>query len=100
LVACSRKVRRSIALQSLLPHISRLGERETQTAGRSAIPKRAQRFSSVNCTQRTPASFPPGIPGMGEEMEGAMQQAAQPIRQFMAGLPDACGFANGSFQIA
>jgi hypothetical protein len=25
---------------------------------------------------------------MGEDMEGAMQQAAQPIRQFMQGLPN------------
>jgi len=33
--------------------------------------------------QRTPAGFPPGIPGMGELIEGAMQQAAQRSRQFM-----------------
>ncbi len=28
--------------------------------------------------QRIPAGFPRGIPGIGEEIEGAMQQAAQP----------------------
>ncbi len=31
--------------------------------------------------QGTPAGFPWGMPGMGEEMEGAVQQAAQPGRQ-------------------
>jgi hypothetical protein len=32
---------------------------------------------------RTPAGFPPGIPGMGEEMEGAIQQAPQSFLQFI-----------------
>jgi hypothetical protein len=27
--------------------------------------------------------LPSGMPGIGEEMEGAMQQAAQPMRHFM-----------------
>lgn len=31
--------------------------------------------------QGTPAGFPSGIPGMGEEMEGAMQHAPQYSRQ-------------------
>ena len=31
--------------------------------------------------QGTPAGLPWGMPGMGEEMEGAVQQAAQPGRQ-------------------
>ena len=30
--------------------------------------------------QRTPAGFPSGIPGMTEEIEGAMQQAPHPVR--------------------
>jgi len=30
--------------------------------------------------QRTPAGLPCGIPGIGEEMLGAMQQAAHPGR--------------------
>ena len=30
--------------------------------------------------QGIPAALPFGMPGMGEEMEGAMQQAAQPGR--------------------
>jgi oxygen-independent coproporphyrinogen-3 oxidase len=40
-------------------------------------------LSGVNWTQRTPAGFPSGIPGTGDEMDGAMQQAAQPMRQFI-----------------
>jgi hypothetical protein len=31
--------------------------------------------------QRTPAGFPFGMPGIGDEIEGAMQQAPQPVRQ-------------------
>jgi hypothetical protein len=65
--------------------MSSLGRRRTQTSGRSGLPKRAQRWSAVSWTQRTPAGFPRGIPGMGEEMEGAMQQAPQPLRQVDGG---------------
>jgi hypothetical protein len=36
--------------------------------------------------QRTPAGLPWGIPGMGEEMEGAIQHAPQPILQFIVRL--------------
>ncbi|MEO8155336.1 MAG: hypothetical protein ABI605_19890 [Rhizobacter sp.] len=47
----------------------------------------AQVLSSVNWTQRTPAGLlmplTSGIPGIGVEMEGAMQQAPQPDRQFI-----------------
>lgn len=32
---------------------------------------------------RSPAFFPLGIPGMGDDMEGAMQQAPQFSRHFM-----------------
>jgi hypothetical protein len=32
---------------------------------------------------RTPAGFPSGIPGMGEDIEGAMQQAPHPGLQSM-----------------
>lgn len=35
--------------------------------------------------QGTPAGFPSGIPGMGELIEGAMQQAAQPGRHAVIG---------------
>lgn len=41
---------------------------------------------SPSCTQRTPAGLPWGMPGMAELMDGAMQHAPQPGRQFMAAL--------------
>jgi hypothetical protein len=41
------------------------------------------RFSTESCTQRSPAGLPSGMPGIGELMEGAMQQAPQPSRHFM-----------------
>lgn len=55
------------------------------TAGRSGLPKSLHRLSSVNCTQRTPAGLPCGIPGIGDEIEGAMQHAPQPIRHCICG---------------
>lgn len=62
------------------PHISSEGISAEQIAGRSGFPKRAQRLSSVNCTQRTPAGFPRGMPGIGELIEGTTQQAPHPGR--------------------
>jgi hypothetical protein len=44
------------------------------------LPNNAHKFASVNCIQRTPAGLPPGMPGMYEEIDGATQQAPQPIR--------------------
>tara|TARA_Y100001956_G_C4085385_1_gene170383 strand:- start:966 stop:1076 length:111 start_codon:yes stop_codon:yes gene_type:complete len=35
--------------------------------------------------QRTPAGLPFGIPGIGEEILGAIQQAPQPKRQSISG---------------
>jgi hypothetical protein len=55
-----------------------------QTAGRSGFPNSAQRLWRVNCAQRTPAGLPSGMPGMGEEMEIAIQQAPQPTRHSMS----------------
>ena len=72
------------ASATLAPHIDSWGRRLTQKAGRSGRPKRAQRKSGSSCTQGTPAGLPQGIPGMGEEMEGAMQHAPQPGRHSMA----------------
>jgi hypothetical protein len=57
------------------------GRKLWHTAGRSGLPKIMQRLASSNCRQRTPAGLPFGMPGMGEEMDGAMQQAPQPKRQ-------------------
>jgi elongation factor P len=36
--------------------------------------------------QRMPAGLPPGMPGIGEEIEGAMQHAPQPARQLTLSL--------------
>jgi hypothetical protein len=63
------------------PHISGCGRSEAQNAGRSGFPNNRQFKSSSNCTQGMPAGLPWGMPGMGEVMEGAMQQAPQPERQ-------------------
>ena len=63
-----------------------VGRRLTQKAGRSGLPKRAQRRSGRSCTQGMPAGLPWGMPGIGEVIEGAMQQAAQFGRQSMAEL--------------
>ena len=63
------------------PHISLDGRSEAQNAGRSGFPNRRQRKGSSTCTQRTPAGLPSGIPGMGEVIDGAMQQAPQWSRQ-------------------
>lgn len=71
--ACSREA----------PHISSEGLSPAQKAGRCGEPKTIQRNSSSNCTHGTPAGLPFGIPGRGEVMEGAMQQAAQEGRQFI-----------------
>jgi hypothetical protein len=36
--------------------------------------------------QRTPAGLPCGMPGIGEEIDGAMQQAPQPRRHDKASV--------------
>jgi hypothetical protein len=36
----------------------------------------------------TPAGFPSGIPGMGDEMEGAIQHAPQRVLQSIAVIPN------------
>lgn len=69
-----------MACPRLSPHMSTDGFRLAQTAGREACPKILQRSSSSSWRQGTPAGLPFGIPGIGEEIEGAMQQAAQPGR--------------------
>lgn len=65
------------------PHIAACGRSCEQTAGRSARPKIAQWPASVSWMQRTPAGLPAGMPGIGELIDGAMQQAPQPARQSM-----------------
>lgn len=60
--------------------MSGVGRRLEHTAGRRGSPNRLQRSWASSCTQGTPAGFPMGMPGIGEEIEGAMQHAAQPDR--------------------
>ncbi|TCG01187.1 hypothetical protein BZM26_08490 [Paraburkholderia strydomiana] len=59
------------------PHISSCGCSPEQHAGRSGRPKIAHRKSSPSCTQRTPAGLPFGMPGIGLEIDGAIQHAPQ-----------------------
>jgi oxygen-independent coproporphyrinogen-3 oxidase len=62
------------------------GARLPQTGGRSGWPKIRQRLAASSWMQRTPAGLPSGMPGMGLEMDGAMQQAPQADRQIMMAL--------------
>jgi hypothetical protein len=57
------------------------GRRLVHTAGRSGRPNSAQRKSGSSCTQGMPAGLPWGIPGIGEEIDGAMQHAPHCARQ-------------------
>ena len=68
------------------PHMVSLGTSEPQTAGRSGRPKILQRSCSSSWTQGTPAGLPSGMPGIGELIDGAMQQAAQWFRHSIAAL--------------
>lgn len=60
-----------------VPHISGDGCKEAHTAGRSGELNMVQRISASRWIQGTPAALPSGIPGMGELMDGAIQQAPQ-----------------------
>ena len=71
----------NMACSRLSPHISGLAASEAHTEGRSGKPNKRQRRTASSCTQRTPAGLPPGMPGIAELMDGAMQQAAQAGRQ-------------------
>jgi len=89
-VAVSRWLRNASAAERSFPHISIDGRNEAQNAGRSGLPNSLQRRSSSNCTQRTPAGLPCGMPGMGEVIDGATQQAPQRSRQGN----EVCGIAT------
>lgn len=82
-VACSSSVSHASASWREVPHISSEGDSPLQQAGRSGRPKRLHCNSAVSCTQGTPAGLPWGMPGMGLEIEGAMQHAAHPVRHSM-----------------
>jgi hypothetical protein len=82
-VATSSCINQASAAGASSPHISTDGISCPHTAGRVGWPKMRQALAASSCTQRTPAGFPCGMPGIGELMEGAVQQAPQPGRQFM-----------------
>lgn len=75
-----------MAALRLWPHICSEGRRLLHTGGRSGRPKILHLSSESSCTQGTPAGFPSGIPGMGDEIEGAVQQAAQRGRHSIGGV--------------
>jgi hypothetical protein len=66
----------------------RSGCKLEHTLGRSGRPNIRHWSFSSSCTQRTPAGLPDGMPGMGLEIEGAMQQAPQPARHFIRSSPE------------
>jgi hypothetical protein len=94
-VCCSTTPSQRSACSRLSPHMSGSGCSEPHTAGRSGWPKMAQRLSAVSWMQRTPAGLPSGMPGMGVEMDGAMQHAPQPGRQFMGEGNRLCRVVGG-----
>lgn len=99
-VAVSIAVRNRRACSRVSPHISRFACSPAQTAGRSGLPKMRQRLASSSCMQRTPAGLPCGMPGMGEVIDGAIQQAAQPERQSMAPSVQECAGAGSNQFVA
>jgi hypothetical protein len=68
------------------PHISGHGRSDAQTAGREPWPKIKHRSCASSWTHRIPAGLPPGMPGMAELIDGAMQHAPQAWRHSMGSL--------------
>ena len=87
---CSRYV---YASSKVCPHISMVGLRFEQTTGFSCLLCIRHRLSIVKCIHRIPAGFPFGIPEIGDEIESAIQQAPQPILQFIEYLSDNFGIS-------
>jgi len=93
-VTASNSAIKRKASSRVCPHVSAMGWNEEQTEGRSGLPNNPQRLSARKCRQRSPARLPSGIPGIGELMLIAMQQAPQPILQFMSTSPLVRSVAN------
>lgn len=66
-----------IASFRLFPQTSCSALKPAQTDGRSGEWNMAHPYLSVRWIHLTPAGLPFGIPGIGEEIEGTMQQAPQ-----------------------
>ena len=75
-----------MASSRLVAHISASGFRLAHTFGLNGEPKIAQRLFCDSCTQRVFAGLPCGMPGIGELIDGAMQQAPQWLRQEVEGI--------------
>ena len=86
-VSFSHSVRIAMASSLHDPHISSMGRKEPHTFGRSGDPKILQRNSLSNWMHGTPAGLPFGMPGIGDDIDGAMQHAPQPGRQFIFKSP-------------
>ena len=82
-VSFSHSARIAMASSRHVPHISSMGRKEPHTFGRSGDPKILQRNSLSNWMHGTPAGLPFGMPGIGDDIDGAMQHAPQPGRQFI-----------------
>lgn len=63
-----------------LPQTSRSGLKSLQTCGRSGWSYILHSRLHERWMQYSPAAFPSGRPGIGEEIEIAIQQAPQPVR--------------------
>lgn len=78
-MADSSALNQASACARLLPHISAEGNSDEHTAGRDAWPKSLQRWWASSCGQGTPAGLTPAPvparPGIGELIDGAVQQA-------------------------
>lgn len=76
------------------PHISSDGCKLAHTSGRSGWPKILQLLSPSSWIQRVLAGLPNGIPGIGEEIDGAMQHAPQALRHVVVMVNAKGRFAN------
>jgi hypothetical protein len=91
-VAASSRASQPSAASRSLPHISDEGCRPEQQEGRRELPNSVQRNSAVRCTQAWPAGLSRVL------IEGAMQQAPQPGRQFMVWKsPRICRITSADF---
>lgn len=78
-VASSRALRKEYACSDVVPHISLDGFKFIHTDGLSGFPNNLHLLSGVNWIHLTPAGFPSGIPGIGDDIDITTQQAAHPI---------------------
>ena len=86
-VATSRKVKKEIASIDDSLHISFEGLNFIQISGLFEFPNSWHRLSEVNWIHLTPAGLPFGIPGIEDDIEGAIQHAPQPILHSIIPLP-------------